>query len=833
MTETTHTRSRRASLGGLCLQCVAFAAVLIVAVLTHSQATYNFAWYMLGGIPIWFVALLVFRQRELAALETLDLEELRREKQASGGGEALFGEEGGAALGFRVAEARLNWMHRWLIPGFGLLNAVYLGVMGLILWRRLAVQMPAVGAGGWPEMAAVPKGMVIVAILMLVTFLYSRYTSGIGRTREWQLLRGCGAYLLGNAIVAMALLVGLGIHLATAKEGKAGWQVWEQCLAYFIPVLMVLLGIETLVNFVLDVYRPRAPGVEPRACFDSRLLGLLAEPGGIASSIAEAMNYQFGFQVSHTWFYRLLQRAFVPLVGTGAIALWALTCVVVVQPYEHVIVERFGRQLHPDAPLRPGLHWKLPWPIDIARPYNTGQLHQINVGFQSFDAELVYGAEGQQSGVLLWTDEKHLGHPHFDFLVSPPPSSEEGKREETAPVGQPIVGFGGERGEEARGDTPVHTIRMQVVVQYRIRDDQLDLYTQQVGNTPDLMRNIAWEGVVRLNAAFTVDGLLGADLPEAEAILWKRIADRVEDLDLGLDVVYVGIANVHPEKTVSEAFRNVISAELEKVADIRKALVTQDDVLSAVAGDPERAWALADAISRFSLASKQLNVALRAPLEVDAAVLADLERSLAELRPEYDQRFQAAYDLEKTEQRLQRVTQDTKDGLGPGATEEDAAAAAGQAATSRLQAATEALEAKLEPAGAAAKQRGLTEEQIQALFARVEAQAAERFWSDHLEWMFRNVEGEVAELRAKSQAERWQSEMGAAAELARALNERDAYMAAPEVYRARLYLDTLVSGLKEARKLLLAFDPGDRLVRVRIVAEDEPHTEVIDLSPSP
>ena len=103
MTESSYTRSRRASLYGLLLQLAVFAGVLGLAQASRSLAMFTLAWYVLGGVPLWFICLLVFRQHELVAFESLDLEELRREKRATGGGEAIFDEEGGGRLGFRVA----------------------------------------------------------------------------------------------------------------------------------------------------------------------------------------------------------------------------------------------------------------------------------------------------------------------------------------------------------------------------------------------------------------------------------------------------------------------------------------------------------------------------------------------------------------------------------------------------------------------------------------------------------------------------------------------------------------------------------------------------------
>jgi len=94
VTETPYSRSRSASLLGLALQIVGTAAAFALSYKVQSTALAQLGWYLLGGLPLWFITLLVFRQNELAALEKLDLEELRREKEASGGGEAIFDQAG-------------------------------------------------------------------------------------------------------------------------------------------------------------------------------------------------------------------------------------------------------------------------------------------------------------------------------------------------------------------------------------------------------------------------------------------------------------------------------------------------------------------------------------------------------------------------------------------------------------------------------------------------------------------------------------------------------------------------------------------------------------------
>jgi membrane protease subunit HflK len=824
VTETSHTRSRRAALGGLALQFIAFGGVLALSLVTHSAAMNRLAWYMLGGVPIWFVTLLVFRQRELAALERLDLEELRREKRATGGGEALFGEEGAVSLSFRVADARLRWMQRWLVPGFGLVTALYLALMGVGLWQRLAVtrviggvQIPGlrVGAEGWPPLESIPIAMVVLAIIMLGTFLFSRYTSGMSRVAEWQLLRGCGSYMLGNALVSMALLVCLGV------QQYGGVAAWEEALAYVLSVVMVILAVETLINFVLDIYRPRAAGLEPRACFDSRLLGLFAEPGGIATTIAEALNYQFGFQVSQTWFYQLLSRTFAWLVLAGAVSLWLLTCVVVVQPYEHVIVERWGRQLNARHPWGPGLHFKRPWPWETAQAYSTGQVHQINVGYKQWDATPDYA---QAATVQLWTDEKHLGQEHFDFLACPP---ERETREEEPPATQPAAES---ELNPARRESPVNLIRMDIAVQYRIRPDELDRYTATMNEPEVVLRNAAWEEISEFTASETVDALLGRKFSEIGELLRQRIGARVQDL--GLEVVYVGVTNMHPEKTVAEAFRKVVTEEQKKVADIREALVTENERLSKVAGDAQVARFLANAVEQNRKASEQASTAEDALLGADPTVLTALSARLKAIEPLLEAQLEARVRLERVQETQRQVEQEFELGLGRTLDAQRRAAQAVAQAQGDLQAASGAAEQAAAPLRADAAAR-LTPPQVDALFRLTEARLARTYWEDKLNRGFNpaRLEGEAAATLAKALAQRWTMEMDAARDLIEMQNQREAYQAAPEVYRMRRLLEILVGGLKNARKYFLAFEPGGRTVRVRYLTEEEPRLTPEEISP--
>jgi regulator of protease activity HflC (stomatin/prohibitin superfamily) len=618
--------------------------------------------------------------------------------------------------------------------------------------------------------------------------------------------------MLGSAVAAMAVIVALGAYL---YQGVASW---EHAIAYALPVLMVVLGAETLINLVLDIYRPRAPGVEARASFDSRLLGLISEPGGIAHSLAEALNYQFGFKVSQTWFYQLLQRAFVWLVAVGAVAVWMLTCFVVVRPYERAIIERFGRQIDPQHPLEPGLHFKWPAPIDLARKYNTDQLHEFYVGYRDFDQPK---REVQEDVVELWTDRQHGGRDHFDFVISPTPPEELQKR-----TGEALPP---ERERRAAADERAaqHLVRMVAVVQYKIDPQKLAQFTQHLESPHAALRKIAWNELMRFAAANHIDALMGEVRDEAGLFLRRRIDERAAELQLGVHIIYVGLLQVHPTKEVAESFRSVVTAQQQKIAEIRKARVSENETLSRVAGDKRKALALAHAIKQV-----QENELKRGELErmlrEQSAEQSPLPRSqLDELRPLIIARLEAEWQLAQERQELERIQKDFELGLGGSLREQARAEQAVATSAAALREAEAALDQVLQPVRAALLE--MHEPQIvEAWLARVQAEAALAFWNEQLEQGLTGLEGEAAVTLAEAQARRWELEMRAAGEVALLQNERYAYAVAPEIYKARSYLRVLIDGIQDARKYFLAFEPPPNL-HIRFETQEQARPDLLSL----
>jgi membrane protease subunit HflK len=576
-------RALTVSLVGLVFQIALVVFLCVVFLWNGSEATRGAALLAISGLPIWLFLSLIFKQRAMVREETLEAEQLQQERQATGGTEALFGAE---AEELMLARRRLRWMFRWMLPAFSLLT---IGLLAWLAWRGGWSWSFGQGlyAREWPKPAHAQLSFAFLLGAAFLAFLLSRYATGMARQAEWRMLRAGAAFLMGNTLVcaATAICVGL-VHFDVP--------VPERVLAYVVRILMLVLAVEMLLNFVLDLYRPRQPGEEPRPAFDSRLLALFCEPGGIARSIAETLNYQFGFEVSSTWFYKLLERTTAPILLFGVVVMFAASMIVIVNVGEQVVIERLGRPLQTGAPrpqaadaaarfyaLAPGLHWKLPWPIERVYRYPANQVLHTVVG----ETNVPPAQRGERLGdALLWS-EKHEWVPHVTMMVA--------TEEDVSPATQPA---GAEAGRERSGrSVAVSLIRMSMPIQYRIKD--LKAWREEFMDPARMLREIAYQELTKYAAGVDVDMVMGAHRTQIATDLRRLIQARADALGLGIQIVTLGMQSVHPPENLGKDFEAVVGAESKKRAAIRTAESERNRLLSEVCGSVSRAEQLASAIA--------------------------------------------------------------------------------------------------------------------------------------------------------------------------------------------------------------------------------------------
>ena len=550
--------AKRVALASLILSVVFFGIAFFVGRWSGFFAVSAVSWLLLLAALIWSVLIIQFHQRTLAEQEKLDISQLAKTKEAT----KIFQAKGERATLFAVAQRRLDVLEKWFIPIFSATIAVYQIAIGLYLLKTIP-------AAAEYEV----KQPLICAICMtataFVTFIISRYATGMSAQPQWKPLRAGGSIFLGIAVLCFALAIGLAL---------AQFQILVvvNVIGFVVPVLLIVLGAETALNIILDIYRPRLKDQYSRSAFDSRLLGIINEPGGIFRTVASTIDYQFGFKVSQTWFYKLLEKAIVPLVLFAAITLYLLSCIIVVNPNEEVIIEHFGNPIRSEGS---GLAFKWPWPIDIAYKYPTKMVSEISIGFvPNVDPKT---GEVIPEKELLWGKAHY--REEYKLLVA---------SEQTV-------------GELSAGAVPVSLVIAAVPVQYRIKDLYSFIYNH---NEPvKLLESICYRELTKFAASATIEvgdeadmdkSLLGAGRAEAKSILTSKIQAAANNAGLGVEIVFLGLQGIHPPPEVAPDYQKVVGAVQKKQALILGAHAKRNRDLSALAGSVE------DADKLYSLAAK-------------------------------------------------------------------------------------------------------------------------------------------------------------------------------------------------------------------------------------
>lgn len=543
-------RPEHISLVSLILSVVFFGIAFFLGRWSGFFAISAIGWLILSSALIWLILCLQFHQRALAEQEKLDMSQLGKDEKAS----AIFQASGERAGLFAAAQRRLKILEKLFIPIFSALIAAYQLGLGLYLLKTIIAGLE--GEPKQPLLCAI--GMTAIAFM---SFLISRYATGMSAQPEWKPLRAGGSFLLGIAVLCFALAIGLA--LAQFK-----YFIVINVIDWIVPILLVVVGVETALNLIFDIYRPRLKGRYSRSAFDSRLLGVINEPGGIFRSAAGAIDYQFGFKVSQTWFYKLLEKAIAPLVLFAAVTLYLLSCIVVVAPNEEAIIERFGNPVNDANDVRlagPGLAFKWPWPIDIAYKYPTKKVMELNIGFKAEQNKASYGP-------LLWGKQHY--EEEYHLLVA---SKQTSASSDASAV-------------------PVSLVMAAVPVQYKVRDLYSFIYNH---NEPEKrLEAICYRELTKFAASAKIEvddeadlkqSLLGAGRSDAKKTLTNEIQKAADEAGLGVEIVFLGLQGIHPPPEVAADYQEVNGAVQMKQALIFEAQAERNKTLSVLVGSVEAA----------------------------------------------------------------------------------------------------------------------------------------------------------------------------------------------------------------------------------------------------
>ncbi len=569
-------------------------AAFFVAHNTNSLAGQVDVVFLGLGVLVAAASWFQMRLEENERLERLELEELDRTHAES----ALF--EAKSSDVFPAQRSREQF-ERFFIPIFTVILCLAQAGSAYFLWRWLS-KVPATAAIMQPML-----GLSAFLVLALVLFMLGRFSATFARLQAQRLLRPGASYLLLNAVLCAAVFCGI---LAV----QIGFEKADLFVAYLFCGLLAVVSVETMVALVLEIYRPRLKGKVERPLYESRLVGLLGQPEGLVTTAAQAIDYQFGFKVSETWFYKFFERALLWLVPLQVLLLILSTGVVVIEPGEQGLLERFGKPVEGRNLLMPGAHFKFPWPVDRVYRFRTEQIQSFDVGSTPEP-----GTEKQR--YMLWT-VAHSKEENF-LVANRQPTSLQNTNDAAG-----------------RRTPPVSLITVSIPVQYQITNLVQWVYKNE--DAPSLLQDLATREVVRYLAGADLNELMSSTRLQASHELVANIQAAADQRELGARIISVGLQDLHPPVKVADDYEKVVGAAQKKEAAILSARAEQirtNALADATAvklvntAEGERVTREKDALARAGLFTNQIPAYEAAPLVyVERSYLNTLARSTVNAR---------------------------------------------------------------------------------------------------------------------------------------------------------------------------------------------------------
>ncbi len=175
--------------------------------------------------------------------------------------------------------------------------------------------------------------------------------------------------------------------------------------------------------------------------------------------------------------------------------------------------------------MKPGLHFKLPWPCGQIRTFAVKTVRQLPIGFVEEDQPV----DVKQPRALLWT----RGHAKEEFAL--------------------VLGGGTE------------LVVVNALLYYKIAEDPRGFmdYVYRQSAQEDTLAAFAYRALMQETRGRTLDEVLSADRGAFSSSLADSVRRQVREARLGLEVVDLALINLHPPIEAAGSYLDVINARLD------------------------------------------------------------------------------------------------------------------------------------------------------------------------------------------------------------------------------------------------------------------------------
>ena len=257
---------------------------------------------------------------------------------------------------------------------------------------------------------------------------------------------------------------------------------------------------------------------------------------------------------------RLTAARFRAMTAIGLGALYLGSGVFTVQPGEIGLRTRFGRVV--DGRLAPGLHARLPWPVEDHLVVQTDRVRRLEVGFRSAEPQdTAARGFGRQALTLVG--------PGFP---APPSGAISFWYQKEKVADESLLLTGDE-----------NIIDVAFTAQYQVKDPVAFIYN--VADADAIVRNVTIAALRAALATMTVDAIYTT---ERDAVEQRVVQDVQRTLDLygaGVRMVALSLLSVHAPEQVHAAFRDVASAQEDRILIVDRATTFAQEAVNLAEGD--------------------------------------------------------------------------------------------------------------------------------------------------------------------------------------------------------------------------------------------------------
>jgi membrane protease subunit HflK len=402
------------------------------------------------------------------------------------------------------------------------------------------------------------------------------------------LAEGCAFYFFGNfaravaarvesdvlspililtRIASLAAFAAAGViflFLSTTRDYSA-WLGW--ILLGFTAFLIM----ETLIRFAARFYQPKSLRKMPVPAGTSLILDAIFGRGHNLKSAVKSFEDLLGAKLSQMWIVRYLRQTIEIIIIATIVLGWVSTCFTSVPTGSRAVRMLFGR--YQPVALSPGLHFTWPWPIEQLEIVETETIRQISLGF---DKDL--------QGPVLWNE------PHF-----------EGEKNLLVGDGESLL-------------------TINVPIFYRISDPVR--YLETTTDAEQALLALAERKLIQVAGSRGSFQIMTEERAQIAEKLKQSLQQEIDRLGLGLEIVFVGLKDVHPPVDVAPAYQAVVSAQEEKEQTIDIARASRARILPDVRAQANRIKIEQDANYQDRVAAAQ-----GAAARFSAIIQADRENS--------------------------------------------------------------------------------------------------------------------------------------------------------------------------------------------------------------